>query len=356
MDISIALLIVYIAGSILALIGLIGCIVSYKYTVEKKQKTSFSTYLLIFISLEIVIGAFMFGNFEVVGIAQQSCASPPTPASWTGNGTYDESAFMGRKSGANMTCAKGESNSFVLALQSGRRCIQYLSPDTIKADGYWEEAMNECNKRGGYLPHFYNSIDVDKVTKWIPILLSAFPRMARLQGWAGHRATNVAAYKNRNMAEIAWYIDTSTTIGINLDVMEQEQISWPVLPNWGGDAIQAFVGKFYVTVPGMEGIPMWFNNENSETVFCEYQNPEYVAEFKKYGSKRSPAPVFESHINPDESCDQICSKYPHCMGFNVITIALDKYQCDLVAFTMIDLVNATLEDNKYSTYYNLIIE
>lgn len=67
-----------------------------------------------------------------------------------------------------MTCAKGESNAFVLALQGGRRCVQYISPAARPYQALWEDAMTTCNKRGGYSVHLYNSIDVEKVGKWIP--------------------------------------------------------------------------------------------------------------------------------------------------------------------------------------------
>lgn len=44
------------------------------------------------------------------------------------------------------------------------------------------------------------------------------------------------------------------------------------------------------------------------------------------------------------------------MGFNEIIIAPDEFRCDLVAFIMIDLVNATLLDDQNSTYFDLLVE
>uniref|UniRef100_A0A914WDA8 C-type lectin domain-containing protein n=1 Tax=Plectus sambesii TaxID=2011161 RepID=A0A914WDA8_9BILA len=254
-----------------------------------------------------------------------------------------------------MTCTKGESSTFALALQGGRRCVQYLNPDLIDGNS-WEAGMMECNNRGGHLPHFYNSVDVEKMSKWLPRLRKVFPYIQAPYGWSGHKATSEEAYKSRNTSEVAWYVNPTTTIGINLDLMEQDQIIWQSI-NGVVLNIQLYVGQFYVSVESQRGQPFFSYNGYKQLVYCEYESPEYVAEFIKYASKRSPAPIFNSQeTSSGLSCAEMCAKYKHCMGFNEIFIAQDKKKCDLVAFIMIDLVNSTLIDDFNSTYYDLVVD
>uniref|UniRef100_A0A914XD73 Apple domain-containing protein n=1 Tax=Plectus sambesii TaxID=2011161 RepID=A0A914XD73_9BILA len=359
MDVSAAFYSVYIIGCFLVLLGVVGSAASFSYQPQKKKKENegFSkSSFVILLLFELAVGALIYGSSNVAAIAEQYCSPAPSAEGASGTNANMTNSQQYRISGANMTCIKGEWSSFVLALQGGRRCVQHLRPDMADGDN-WDAAMMECNKRGGHSPHFYNSVDVEKMSKWIPRLLKDYPLLGKWQGWTGHKATSPQAYNSRNMSEIAWYINPTTTIGINLDVMAQQQISWPMLGIWEGVAKDAYVGMFYTGTYSLLGRPFFFTNYPTQFVYCEYENPEYVAEFIKYASKRSPAPVFNSQeASSSLSCAQMCTKYKHCMGFNEIAIAQDKKQCDLVAFIMIDLVNATLTDDINSTYYDLVVD